>query len=134
MSTTRRAYNLLRGYVNREWDRIQGVELDRAQDELGESLQAPSALPSPEPTPPARELSAEGKAQRILGVAPSDSFDQIRRTFERLNRRSDPNNFPAGSVERERAASIQKSVQWAYGILSKNVNPVEKRFRSLEID
>lgn len=131
MSTTRRAYNLLRGYVNREWDRIQGVELNQAQVELGESLQAP-ALPAPKPR--AAEVSNEAKAQGILGVAPTDGFEHVRRTFERLNRRSDPANFPAGSVERERAASIQKSVQWAYGILSKDVNPVEKRFRSLEID
>jgi hypothetical protein len=138
MGEARRAYDLLRGYINREYDRIRGVDLDNAERELSDSLQGympPKKTESPmkdQPTEPA--LPREERARRILGVSPTASFEEIRRSFERLNKRGDPSRFPAGSVEREHAGSIQKSVQWAYGVLTANMDVIEKRFRSLEID
>lgn len=139
MSTTRRAYDLLRGYVNREYDRIRGVDLDNAEKELNESLQGymPPRTPSTnQQTQPSSEplLSREERARRILGVNPGATFEEIRKSYERLNKRGDPTRFPVGSVEREQAGSIQKSVQWAYGILTANMDSTEKRFRSLEIE
>ncbi|HWA82947.1 MAG TPA: J domain-containing protein [Fimbriimonadaceae bacterium] len=148
MGTARRAYDLLRGYVNREYDRIRGVDLDDAERELNDSMQGymppkkASSTPSPsstsQPTPqvdPAQiAATREERARRILGVGPEATFDDIRRAFERLSKRGDPNRFPNNSVEREHAATIQKSVQWAYGVLTANIDSVEKRFRSLEIE
>jgi DnaJ-class molecular chaperone len=78
--------------------------------------------------------SREDRARRILGVSAGATFDETRRAFERLNKRGDPSRFPANSMEREHAAAIQKSVQWAYAVLTANVDAIEKRFRSLEID
>ncbi len=139
MSTGRRAYDLLRGYVNREYDRIRGVDLDDAERELNESLRGyvpPKTTPVTTETQAEAEpvLSKEERARRILGVGPEATFEEIRRSFEKLNKRGDPGRFPEGSSEREHAAAIQKSVQWAYSVLSVNVDSIEKRFRSLEID
>lgn len=144
MSTTKRAYDLLRGYVNREYDRIRGVELDSAQQELNDVLEGKSV---PNVTPGGRDVRApesgpimppgfsrEERACRILGVEQNCSFEEVRKAFERLNKRSEPSNFPVDSEERGQAAQIQKHVQWAYGVLSESVDSVEKRFRSLEID
>lgn len=135
----RRAYDLLRGYVNREYDRIRGVDLDEAERELNESLSQPMPPKTASSTPTSSKaeespLSKDERARRILGVGPEAGFDEIRKSFERLNKRGDPSRFSPGSPEREHAASIQKSVQWAYAVLSANVDSVEKRFRSLEID
>ncbi|HTQ09521.1 MAG TPA: J domain-containing protein [Fimbriimonadaceae bacterium] len=141
MGEAKRVYDLLRGYVNREYDRIRGVELDEAERELNDVIagSTPSktslssantpAVGSVEPV-----ASREERARRILGVTEQSSFDEIRRAFERLNKRGDPSRFPGNSPEREHAASIQKSVQWAYGVLTVNVDATEKRFRSLEIE
>lgn len=145
MGTTRRAYDLLRGYVNREYDRIRGVDFDDAERELNESLEGympPKKVSSPaQNSTPAQQVDAaqiaatrEDRARKILGVAPEATFDDIRRAFERLSKRGDPNRFPNNSVEREHAATIQKSVQWAYSVLTANIDSVEKRFRSLEIE
>lgn len=136
MSLPRRAYDLLRGYVNHEWERIQEVEERFAEKELKEAVESPAPRPvepaptvAPEPTPDNREL-----ARRLLGVGPEASFAEIRHAFERLNRRSDPSNFPAGSAEAKSAQEIQRRVQWAYAVLTDGMDATEKRFRSLEID
>jgi hypothetical protein len=138
MSTGRRAYDLLRGYVNREYDRIRGVDFEDAERELNDSLRGyvppKTTSPKPAPTPEEQIASREDRARRILGLNSGASFDEVRKAFERLNKRGDPSRFPADSVEREHAAAIQKSVQWAYGVLTANVDMIEKRFRSLEIE
>jgi hypothetical protein len=138
MSEARRAYDLLRGYVNREYDRIRGVDLDNAERELNDSLSnnmsAKSSSSPIQQAVPEPLASREERARRILGVADGASFEDIRRSFERLNKRGDPSRFPTGSEEREHATAIQKSVQWAYSVLTMNVDNIEKRFRSLEID
>jgi hypothetical protein len=138
MGTARRAYDLLRGYVNQEYDRIRGVDLDEAQRELDDALNGYPASSTAGTTatmdstqPP---VSREERARNILGVGPTASFEEIRRSFERLNKRGDPSRFPLNSEEREHAASIQKSVQWAYSVLTANMDSVEKRFKSLEIE
>jgi len=140
MGEAKRVYDLLRGYVNREYDRIRGVELDEAERELNDVIKG-SVPPKTTPSQAAASsadvepvASREDRARRILGVTETATFDEIRRAFERLNKRGDPTRFPMNSPEREHAASIQKSVQWAYGVLTANVDAIEKRFRSLEIE
>lgn len=136
MSTTRRAYDILRGYIGREWERIQTVEESSARTELNEALKTPAPVDAPSNGPVPVAASTEDKeayARRLLGVTATASFDEIRKQFERLNRRSDPANFPPGSAEAEQASEIQKRVHWAYGYLTEHMDTTEKRFRSLEI-
>jgi hypothetical protein len=140
MSTGRRAYDLLRGYVGREYDRLQGLERISAEDELSQSMSDPSLRagskgPSfPESKPSTKPIDPKAHAARILGVPAGASFEEVRKSFERLNKRSDPSNFPSGSQEREQAGEIQRRVQWAYQTLTDGVDATVKRFRSLEID
>jgi hypothetical protein len=73
-------------------------------------------------------------ARRLLGVTESTPYEELRKCFERLNQRSDPSNFPAGSYEAEQAAAIQRRVNWAFSLLTEDMDPTDKRFRSLEFD
>lgn len=134
MSAGRRAYDMLRGYVNREWDRIKGVEFESAERELQEALEKPTA----------RKLDLSGMeeslvldrqltASKILGVPINAPYAETHKAFERLKKRSDASNFPSGSPEAAQAIEIQRRVQWAYGVLTEGMDITEKRFRSLEI-
>lgn len=136
MSTARRAYDILRGYIGQEWERIQSVEESSARTELNDSLKTPTPASAPSSDPLPAAAATEDKdayARRLLGVNANASFDEIRKQFERLNRRSDPANFPPGSAEANQASEIQKRVHWAYGFLTEHMDTTEKRFRSLEI-
>lgn len=136
MSTGKRAYDLLRSYVNQEWDRIQGLERTDAVQELDEALDASSLnykiTPRPKVDVPPED--AETYARQVLGVPASADFEAIRHTFEKLCKRSDPSRFPEGSSEAKLAEDIRKRVYWAYNLLTANVDETEMRFRSLEID
>jgi hypothetical protein len=134
MSLGRRAYDLMRGYVNREWDRIKGVEFESAERELQEALDKPMQ----------RKVDVQGMdeqvvldrkltASKILGVPINAPFGDIYKAFERLKKRSDASNFPSGSAEAAQAIEIQRRVQWAFGVLTEGMDVTEKRFRSLEI-
>lgn len=137
MSTGRRAYDILRGYVNREWDRIQGLERSDALRELEDSLDpaSPEYRPTPRPkledVPPA---DAKTHARHILGVNDAADFEEIRGAFDKLSKRSDPSRFPEESAESRQAADIQRKIYWAYSVLTEDVDTTERRFRSLEID
>jgi hypothetical protein len=137
MSTGRRAYDLLRGYVNREWERIQGVDDESAERELNEALEGPlrrSSAAAAETDYEVVLLSDEEKARKILGVGSAASFDEIKKAFDRLSERSNPDHFPSGSAEAEHAAEIRSRVYRAYRILSDKFDSTETRFKSLEID
>lgn len=140
MSDARRAYDLLRGYVNREWDRIRQSDLADAVRELDDSLRGPR-LPDAPPTEPAprREdgppsLDEKTLARSILAVEDGATFEQVRQAFEKLNKRSNPANFPPGSQEAETAARIQTRIHWAYRVLTDGTPESQKRFKSLELD
>ncbi len=142
MSEAKRAYNMLRGYVNREWDRIKGLELAQAWQELdgrpGEAAE-PSNTSSETANGVTKIVIPEGTdikdaARQILGVNKEASFDDIRRAFEKLNRRSQPDQFAAGTEEADHALQLQRRIQWAYAVLTAETSDSEKRFRSLEID
>jgi preprotein translocase subunit Sec63 len=135
MSEARRAYNLLRGFVNREWERLQGVEVSEAEREL--DTQPVQKSQSPAEVSKAERIEAierQVQACNILGVVATASFEEIRHAFDKLNRRSDPSNFPVGSTEAQHASDIQKRVHWAYQVLTDEMDVSEKRFRSLEIE
>lgn len=134
MSTTRRAYDILRGWVSHEWDRIREIERDLAEDELRQYEDQPTPSRTvAERAPPMPPEDAKAHARRLLGVGEQATFEEIRKAFDRLNQRSDPARFPASSGERAQAAEIQKRIHWAYQQLTESFDTVEKRFRSLEI-
>lgn len=134
MGTAKRAYDLLRGYVNREWDRIQGVEALDAWREL-EDAPAPPSTPAPgAPLSPDSPHDQAEAARRILGVSTTASYEEIRKSFERLSKRSEPSNFPPGTPERVAAEQIRKRVDAAYRLLTDQTPTTEKRFKSLEIE
>ncbi len=134
MSTGRRAIDLLRGYVNQEWERIRGV----GESDAGTELDEPAAFARTERTVTVqREYSPaelDDWARRVLGLGSTAEFSEIRKAFVRLNTRADPSKFPSGSAEARQAADIQLRVQQAYAILSESVDTTEKRFKSLEIE
>jgi hypothetical protein len=137
MSTGRRAYDLLRGYINHEWERIQGVYEDSAEKELNDAIDGPLPRKPTEGTDPAYEvvvLTQEEKARQILGVAPNASFEDIKKAFDKLNERSNPSNFPGDTAEAEQAAEIRSRIYKAYRILADKFDPTETRFKSLEIE
>lgn len=126
----------MRGYVNREWDRIQGLERSDALQELEDSLDpsSPDYKMPPTPTVEVPPEDARTHARRVLGVSETADFETIRQAFDKLMKRSDPARFPADSAESRQASDIQTRVSWAYGVLTEGVDETEKRFRSLEID
>ncbi|MCC7230706.1 MAG: hypothetical protein IT203_09965 [Fimbriimonadaceae bacterium] len=135
MSVGRRAYDLMRGYVNREWDRIKGVEFESAERELQEALELPRQEERSVSLPPDETilLDRQLRASKILGVPVNAPFADIQKAFDRLKKRSDGSNFPSGSPEAAQAIEIQRRVQWAYGVLTEGMDVTERRFRSLEI-
>ena len=133
MSVGKRAYDILRGHVNREWDRIQGIPDDPAELELQRSLDSPAVVRKDESVRIAPVDSPE-RARQVLGVPSDADFSAIQAAFERLVQRSNPGNFPEGSREASQAAEIQRRVQQAYALLTEHMDSTEKRFRSLEIE
>ena len=70
----------------------------------------------------------------INDLAEKATFEEIRRAFDKLNKRSAPERFPINSPERTQAAEIQKRIHWAYQMLTESLGTTEKRFRSLELE
>ena len=137
MSEARRFYNIFRGYVNREWERIQGLERTLAEEELDAPAGSPAVEP-PRPTP-VEEMSLTGeeakrRARQVLGVGDDASYTEIRQAYQRLNKRSQPGTFTPGTEEERHSALIQRKIQWAYQVLSEGASGLERRFGSLEID
>ncbi len=139
MSTGRRAYDILRGFVNQEWERIRGIDLDKALEELNAPAATKSNSDDPKvndqdnpPSQPTEDRTA--MARSVLGVSAEASFEEIRVAFQNLNSRSDPAKFPEGSEAQIHASQIQIRVNWAYKVLTEGVTTTEKRFRSLELD
>lgn len=145
MRAGRRAYNLLRGYINREWDRIKKWERQDALRELDaatykrkrfETRSATETEAEPERTVlyvPEGTTPMEA-ARHVLGVDEDATFREIHHKFAKLNRRTKPMNLEHGSDERRQAADIQRKIHWAYRTLTADMSDAEKRFGSLEIE
>lgn len=133
MSEIRRAYDLLRGYINHEWDRIRSSDLESAWQELQETPKT-EASQIVEPNTTLEEKDLKEIARTILGVNADASFSEIKKSFDRLNKRSNPSNFPENSAEAANALKIQTRVNWAFRILCEDMPDSEKRFQSLEFD
>jgi glutamyl-tRNA reductase len=138
MSEAKRAYNILRGYVNQEWERVKGLEVMDAWRELDTPVvttpaaPANSSLDTPTSSMKANEL--EATARTILNVTAKASFDEIRKAFEQINQKVQPQNFESGSEEAKFAQELLRKATWAYQFLTKDMSPSQRRFRSLEIE
>lgn len=135
MSTARRAYDLLRSYVNHEWERVRDLDVFRAMQELD----APTVASPSERVTTTRVIEpgtpeAQDAARKVLGIGADAPFDEVRRQFERLARRADPQRFPEDSEERRNATELLRQVTWAYNELTRDVPTTQKRFQSLEIE
>lgn len=133
MSIGRRAYDMLRGYVSTEWERIKDVERDLAERELRQPVVPTPKVSTPETMPQKPEDRRE-RARKLLGLSENCSFEEIRKAYVRLNKRSDPSNFPSGSQEATKATDIHRKVNWAYAVLTEDMDETERRFRTLELD
>ncbi|HRJ27437.1 MAG TPA: J domain-containing protein [Fimbriimonadaceae bacterium] len=134
MSSGRRAYDILRSYVNREWDRLRDLDEIRARNEL-DAPTIPSSPQAPaEPAAPAIPETPQSVARKVLGVEPSAGLDEIQRAYERLCKRAEPSRFAEGSDERKIAEQLRERIDQAFRVLKEDLDPTEKRFRSLEID
>ncbi|MBA4292777.1 hypothetical protein C0431_07370 [bacterium] len=136
MSEAKRAYNVLRAFVNNEWERVKGLDLQNAWRELDAPIgeqphqteEQANPISSMEPT----EL--EANARTILNVTAKASFDEIRKAFEKINHRVQPQNFESGTDEARHAQELLRKATWAYQYLTKDMSAAERRFRSLELD
>ncbi len=136
MNEARRLYDLMRGYVNQEWERLQNLERRAAIDELNDAVPPSNHAEAPkaDPVPAAEGLNPEAKARQILGVKEDADFTEIRRAYVKLNKRTAPGTFTEGTDEARHSEEIRKKVQWAYQTLTKETPDLEKRFGSLELD
>ena len=132
MNEVKRAYDMLRGYVGREYDRV--VTRDR-DDAFAELYQPSAPVESPvDFMPPVPAVDPKTEARRILGVQPGDAIEVIDSSYHQLLDRSDPKKFDAGTEIQAKAQEIQTKIRWAYGVLTADLDSPSKRFRSLEIE
>lgn len=127
----------MRGHLNQIGDRIRDLDVLDAYDELNAAVN-PTAPTEPAVTVTQRTVTDPAEKRKIafgiLGIQEGATYQETREAFERLSRRSNPSNFPENSPERNQAVEIHRKVHWAYGVLTEEVDPTEKRFRNLELE
>lgn len=138
MSTARRAYDILRGYVADGWERLQGNEESLAESELRQAVEQPYEVPPPteraaRPDSTIASMSVE-TARRLLDVPPNATTKQITEAHDRLKAGIDPTKFPEGSDARNRAKRLNALCGAAYRVLCDNMDPTIKRFEGLQIE
>ncbi|MDQ2986252.1 MAG: hypothetical protein M3R13_05960 [Armatimonadota bacterium] len=133
---------MLRAYIGREWDRIEGSP-GSARRELDDYLDATKRTPSTSPSEraePARAKAAPKRgteveeAYRVLKLEPNATLADLKRSFKTLSERSLPANFPEGSEEQKKAQAIHERVQRAYDLILPILDPRLRRFRSLWLE
>ena len=82
MNGGKRAYDILRGYINHEWERIQSVVERDAEAELNEAIEGPVPTRSGDAPIKHVAVSDEDSARQILGVGPQATFEEIRAAFD----------------------------------------------------
>jgi hypothetical protein len=138
MSTARRAYDILRGYVSHGWDQFRGDPEEDAERELREAVEQPYPserrnAPEPQEQRPVTAVSVD-TARRLLDVGPDATSRQIEAAHEKLRRAADPGRFPVGSDARMRADHLTRLIDASKRILCENLDPTIKRFEGLEIE
>ncbi|MFQ3610547.1 MAG: J domain-containing protein [Fimbriimonadales bacterium] len=137
MSLGKRVSRITKAYINHHWERIEAILGEQearasAEQELLETGRPTESAPAKSPTRPAEsELS---RAYRVLGLQEGADLNAVRHAYRDLSQRSDPNRFPEGTPERERAQQIHEHVERAYQTLLKHLDRSSERFRNLMTD
>jgi hypothetical protein len=142
-----RAYSLLRAYIGREWDRIEGAVGDARRElddylnhreprsttpaEVQRTSESSHASKQVQKSEEEREIE---EAYRVLKLEPQATLADLKRSFKTLSERSLPTNFPDDSAEQEKAEVIHERVQKAYDLLLPILDPRLRRFKSLWIE
>ncbi len=139
MSLARRAYNLLRAYLYREWERVESLFEKSAREELDEYLSKPAPVVSSGvgtdlPSVSLTEKMTDDLAYQILNLPKTADIDDLQRAYIRMSERTLPANFPEGSEERKKARVLHLRVQEAYEHLLPKLNPRLRRFQCLDIE
>lgn len=134
MSTGRRAYDIVRGYVNHGWDRVSGVD-DKAEAELREALANPTP-PSTAPAAPKPPPMTVEVARRLLGVNENATAREVQRAHDDLTKAIDPARFEADPQAAARARELSSRLQMALVLAkaSAKSDPLADRFSGLEIE
>lgn len=136
MSLGRRAYNIARGVLGREWDRVEAVFQGSAEAELNQAMNDPSysvqARPTPPPIPRQAPLTPE-LARKVLGVSDQATFAEIRNTYQKLLVEIDPEKFPSDLALRSRASQMRETLKAAYLVLMEGQDETDVRFGSLDL-
>lgn len=160
MGIARRLRRLVKGYMQSAREQLDELEAElNARRELEEYLEPGGSLGEPllpdntvraeagvslretpttrQETPPAAStppLSADLLAHfRLLGIPPSANLRQAQEAYQRLMERANPERFPEGSEERQRAERIRQRIQEAYDAVRQHLDPTSARFDRLEI-
>lgn len=133
MDTARRAYDILRGYIGQEWERINAPAHEPGREAFEAELARLPQPPTTVPLPVIEALTPEA-ARKILGAEDGESFGAIKRRYDRLYQRSDPARFAKGSDEARQAANIRTRVAAAFRVIQDAASPTDRRFGSLEIE
>ena len=150
--SSKRAYTIIRGFVNREWERLFDTEDESAVNEVlqewngvkqidSKTIELPIVAKSNEesnrkdaPNNPTSTLSALDQARIVLGVSKSSSLTDIHKAYLSLIDRCNPTRFPDRSQEAFRATQIRIKVLEAYRVLTAQADSIDLRFQSIEID
>lgn len=137
MSVGKRITRLMKAYLNHHWERISAIiheeeQEARARREALNELTKPPTSPSPTEAAPKPEIDTElRRAYQTLGLEVGVSLSVVRRQYRTLSQRANPERFPEGSLERERAQQIQTRIERAYQTLLAHLDPSSARFRNL---
>lgn len=108
-----------------------------AAEELQSAMQPQFEVHPPIPpaaTPEAATETEVQRAYRVLGLPEGSDLVAVRRAYRELIGRSDPNRFPEGSPEREKATQIQQRIERAYQTLLLHLDHSAQRFRNLSVE
>jgi len=137
MEPARRAFDIIRGYVNHGWESLTGSDETEAERELREAIEKPAKTVEssgrPEAAEPKVEMTIEA-ARTLYGVKESCTSKQITAAYEELRITADPTRFPEGSEARSRANQLMQRIVCGRQVLLDNLDPTVRRFEGLEIE
>jgi hypothetical protein len=140
MSEARRAYDILRGYVNYGWDHVAHREESDAEQELRTAI-ATTIEPSPVPVPsytssviPSESAITLDQARKLFEVSVHATSQQITQAYDELRMVADPSRFSEGSSAFHRARLLMRRLDAARNLLMENIDPTVRRFERLEIE
>lgn len=140
MSVGKRVSRLMKAYLSHHWERISALIQEEEQEAQArqEALRELENLPPssrPTPSPPNQDRDSEiSRAYRTLGLEVGASLGLVRRAYQELTQRANPERFPEGSVERARAEQIHARIERAYQTLLQHLDHSSARFRNLDLD